>query len=111
MIDSPSRLSMMAWKIRAYGSARAISNLSFLAQLGSRNSSFEPLWLGSAQPKVVGLTIPDLSDGVTVGEGTLVLFLQLQLYCAYKSPRRLGLSRSAHEEKNTKKVPPPKKNT
>jgi hypothetical protein len=48
------------YKIWAFGlsSARAISDLSFWAQLGSGKSSFEPLWLGSAWSKIVGSTIP-----------------------------------------------------
>jgi hypothetical protein len=55
----------MAWldqyQIGAFGlsSAQAISNLSFWAELGSSKSSFEPLWLCSAQLKIVGSTIPD----------------------------------------------------
>ena len=47
LIDSLSRLSLMARKIRAYGSARSISNLSFWAQLGSSNIKLE--FLGSAR--------------------------------------------------------------
>jgi hypothetical protein len=42
----------MAWKIRAYGSAQSISNLSFWAQLGSSSIKLELLgsaWLGLAQ--------------------------------------------------------------
>jgi hypothetical protein len=33
--------------------------LSFLAQLSSSKSSFKPLWLGSARPKIVGSPIPE----------------------------------------------------
>jgi hypothetical protein len=60
LIDSLIWLSLMAWKIRAYGSARSISNLSFWAELGSSKSIFEPIWLSSAQPTIVGSTIPAL---------------------------------------------------
>ena len=53
LIDSLSRLRLMAWKIRAYGSARSKSNLSFWAQLGSSNFKLE--LLGSARLKQIKL--------------------------------------------------------
>ena len=61
-----------SWAFRL-SSARERSNLIFWAQLGSSNIklellgsarlqelSFEPIWLGSARKKIVGLTIPVL---------------------------------------------------
>jgi hypothetical protein len=53
----------MAWKIRAYGSAQSISNLSFWAQLGSSKSSFEPLWLAQLNQNL--LDRPSLLQAIT----------------------------------------------
>ena len=50
LIDSLSRLSLMAWKIRAYGS---ISNWNFWAQLGSSDIKLE--LMGSARLQQIKL--------------------------------------------------------
>jgi hypothetical protein len=59
LIDSLSRLSLMAWKIFSLWLGSINIKFELGVQLSSSKSSFEPLWLGSARPNIVGSTITD----------------------------------------------------